>query len=381
MIQASDGNFYGTTYAGGSDNSGTVFKLSLSYSTLTVSVAGSGTVTSTDGCINCPGTCSHSYVDNTPVTLNATPASGWAFSSWGGACSGSNPSCNLTMTQNTSVSASFYQLPVTLTVSVVGSGTVTSTDGYINCPGTCTHTYDPNSPVTLNAAASRAGTSPDGPAPAPASAPATDHDRQPGGHRCLHRAGPWTDIQRRHALPSGRHAKDRQSHQGGTSQSFIVPQLGGCNIPIHRRSLFAERHRGATGTLGYLTIWPTGEAQPTISTMNSLDGRIKANAAIVPAGTNDAVSVYASNTTDLVLDIDGYFSPSGGSDLQFYPLTPCRVLDTRKRQRRAGRPVSEERRGARLPGAVEQLQHSRYRRGLLVQLHRGAVPAASRWAI
>ncbi len=135
----------------GINNFGTVFKLSLSYSTLTVSVAGSGTVTSTDGGINCPGTCGHSYIDGTPVTLNATPATGWAFSSWGGACSGSNPTCNLTITQTTNVSATFYQLPVTLTVSVAGSGTVTSTDGHINCPGSCTYTYDPNTAVTLNA--------------------------------------------------------------------------------------------------------------------------------------------------------------------------------------------------------------------------------------
>ena len=63
--------------------------------------------------------------------------------------------------------------------------------------------------------------------------------------------------------------------------------------------------------------------------MNSLDGRVKANAAIVPAGTNEAVSVYVSNTTNVVLDIDGYFAPSGGSSLEFYPLTPCRVVDTR----------------------------------------------------
>ena len=64
--------------------------------------------------------------------------------------------------------------------------------------------------------------------------------------------------------------------------------------------------------------------------MNSLDGRIKANAAIVPAGSQGAVSVFVSNTTDVVLDIDGYFAPASGSTLAFYPLTPCRVADTRK---------------------------------------------------
>ncbi len=126
---------------------------------------------------------------------------------------------------------------------------------------------------------------------------------------------------------------------GGTSQNYTVPQLGGCNIPTTAAAYSLNVTVVPHGTLGYITIWPTGEAQPTISTMNSLDGRIKANAAIVPAGSDNTVSVYASNTTDLVLDIDGYFSPSGGgSDLQFYPLTPCRVLDTRNADGSLGGP-------------------------------------------
>jgi len=83
------------------------------------------------------------------------------------------------------------------------------------------------------------------------------------------------------------------------------------------------------GTLGYLTIWPAGEQQPVVSTLNSLDGRTKANAAIVPAGTGGAVSVFASNATDVVLDIDGYFQAPASGTLDFYPVAPCRVLDTR----------------------------------------------------
>jgi hypothetical protein len=85
----------------------------------------------------------------------------------------------------------------------------------------------------------------------------------------------------------------------------------------------------SNGPVGYLTIWPASQLQPTVSTMNS-DGRIKANAAIVSAGVNGAVSVYVTNTANVILDIDGYFGPASSSTLQFYPLTPCRVLDTRK---------------------------------------------------
>ncbi len=88
LVEDGQGTFYGTTNAGGANNLGTVFKFHPVLYTLTAAVNGSGAVTSTDGFINCPGSCAHSYLDNTPVTLNATPASGWAFSGWGGACSG-----------------------------------------------------------------------------------------------------------------------------------------------------------------------------------------------------------------------------------------------------------------------------------------------------
>jgi hypothetical protein len=83
------------------------------------------------------------------------------------------------------------------------------------------------------------------------------------------------------------------------------------------------------GQLGYLTIWPTGQGQPLVATLNSLDGRIKADAAIVPAGDQGAISIYVTNTTNVVLDINGYFAPASGSTLAFYPLAPCRVADTR----------------------------------------------------
>ena len=83
------------------------------------------------------------------------------------------------------------------------------------------------------------------------------------------------------------------------------------------------------GSLGYLTVWPTGEDQPLVSTINAPTGTNTANAAIVPAGTNGAVSVYASANTDLVIDVNGYFAPPGQGGLSLYPTPPCRVLDTR----------------------------------------------------
>ncbi|MFI5117104.1 MAG: choice-of-anchor tandem repeat GloVer-containing protein, partial [Terriglobales bacterium] len=116
---------------------------------------------------------------------------------------------------------------------------------------------------------------------------------------------------------------------GGTFQSFPIPQEGGCNIPTSAAAYSLNVSVVPQGQLGYLTIWPTGQGQPVVATLNSLDGRIKADAAIVPAGDQGAISIYVTNTTNVVLDINGYFAPASGSTLPFYPLPPCRVADTR----------------------------------------------------
>ncbi len=96
--------------------------------------------------------------------------------------------------------------------------------------------------------------------------------------------------------------------QGGAYRSFPIPQSA-CNISANAAAYSLNVTVVPHGALGYLTIWPTGDSQPYVSTMNSPDGRIKANAAIVPKGANGAVSVYATDTTDVILDIDGYFAP------------------------------------------------------------------------
>jgi hypothetical protein len=61
-------------------------------------------------------------------------------------------------------------------------------------------------------------------------------------------------------------------------------------------------------SLGYLSFWGNG-TQPLVSTLNALEGEIVANAALVPASATGAVTAYVSNSSHLVLDINGYFAP------------------------------------------------------------------------
>jgi hypothetical protein len=116
---------------------------------------------------------------------------------------------------------------------------------------------------------------------------------------------------------------------GGIFQNFPISGAGSCATMPSAALYSMNVSVVPNGSLGYLTVWPAGQTRPLVSTLNSLDGRIKANAAIVPAGTNGQVSVFATNTTNVILDVNGYFAPVSGSTLAFYPLTPCRVADTR----------------------------------------------------
>ena len=129
--------------------------------------------------------------------------------------------------------------------------------------------------------------------------------------------------------------------------------------------------------LGYLTVWPTGQLQPLVSTLNS-DGRVKANAAIVPAGANGSISVYVSDPTHLILDINGYFVPAGTvSALSFYPLTPCRIADTRNAVASSGGPIPHGWQHSLLPRPFDRLQRSVDSSGLFVESH-GCSPCSTR---
>jgi hypothetical protein len=49
----------------------------------------------------------------------------------------------------------------------------------------------------------------------------------------------------------------------------------------------------------------------------------------VQAGTGGSVSVFATDDTDLIIDINGYFASPGSGGLLLYTATPCRVVDSR----------------------------------------------------
>jgi hypothetical protein len=123
---------------------------------LTVTRAGTGTVTSTPAGIDCGSSCAASFTAGTAVSLTATPAAGWVFMGWSGAGCAGTGSCSLTLATSTTVRATFAPAPVTLTVvrAGLGSGSVTSAPAGINCGTSCSASFPSGSSVVLTATAS-----------------------------------------------------------------------------------------------------------------------------------------------------------------------------------------------------------------------------------
>lgn len=134
---------------------------------------------------------------------------------------------------------------------------------------------------------------------------------------------------------------------GGPNRNFPIPSSA-CGIPSTAQAYSLNFTVVPQTKLDYLTVFPTGQRQPVTSVLNSYDGRTKANAAIVPAGVDGGISVFATDATQLIIDVNGYFVPNTDTTaLAFYPMTPCRIVDTREATGTLGAPAlsaGEERR-------------------------------------
>lgn len=121
-------------------------------------------VTSTDSHINCtsggsPVSCWHNYAPGSAVTLTTSTAVGFRFTAWvGGTCSEGQTSLTCTVTASaltTNIMRPLYEMLEKVTVLPQTFGTVSSSDGNLNCGGggtVCEAWYSSGAEITLTAA-------------------------------------------------------------------------------------------------------------------------------------------------------------------------------------------------------------------------------------
>jgi hypothetical protein len=96
---------------------------------------------------------------------------------------------------------------------------------------------------------------------------------------------------------------------GGTSRTFPIPSSTSCSIPSVAQAYSFNITVVPPGSLGFITAYPTGATRPLAATLNAVQGFIVGNAAVVPAGTNGSIDIFASDPTEIVIDINGYYAP------------------------------------------------------------------------
>jgi len=119
---------------------------------LAVQISGSGSVLSRPAGIDCPRVCSATFNAGSDISLTATPAAGFSFRAFSGACSGG--SCALRLAGDAKVEAAFAAVPTFKVVVVTGGpgrGRVTSVPAGIDCPGSCEARFAEGTAVALSA--------------------------------------------------------------------------------------------------------------------------------------------------------------------------------------------------------------------------------------
>jgi hypothetical protein len=79
---------------------------------------------------------------------------------------------------------------------------------------------------------------------------------------------------------------------------------------------------------GFLSVYADGSITPPPSSSNVdfTKGQVIANSDVVGLSRTGAIDLYSNAATDVVVDVEGYYSGSGS---QYTPLSPARIADTR----------------------------------------------------
>jgi hypothetical protein len=81
---------------------------------------------------------------------------------------------------------------------------------------------------------------------------------------------------------------------------------------------------------GYLTAYPQGMTAPTASNLNYAPGETIPNRVIVPVSAAGKISLVVNQTSDVLVDVSGWYSSSGGTGTEFTAeAAPVRICDTR----------------------------------------------------
>ncbi|MBS1791778.1 MAG: putative Ig domain-containing protein [Acidobacteria bacterium] len=120
---------------------------------------------------------------------------------------------------------------------------------------------------------------------------------------------------------------------GTDTTQFATGACAGVTIPPTALAVVGNATTVNPGQ-GFLTLYPSNAVRPTVASSNFAAGQTMNAPLTVGLSASGAFNIYTLATTDLVVDLLGYYSPDAmdinGAGLLFYPLAhPVRLLETR----------------------------------------------------
>ena len=113
----------------------------------------------------------------------------------------------------------------------------------------------------------------------------------------------------------------------GAASTMNVQVLGRGGVPSSGvSSVVLNVTVTSPSSSSFLTIWPSGEPQPSASNLNFVAGQTVPNLVVAKVGVAGNISIFnLSGSVDVIADVAGYFPDGDG----FVPLVPARLLETR----------------------------------------------------
>ena len=94
---------------------------------------------------------------------------------------------------------------------------------------------------------------------------------------------------------------------GGQARVVPVPSSN-CGVPVAAAYSLNFVSASPLGqAVAWVAAWPDDTAWPGTAILNAMQGGLVNNAAVVTAGADGGIQVLATNNTDLVIDMNGYF--------------------------------------------------------------------------
>jgi Domain of unknown function (DUF5122) beta-propeller len=112
----------------------------------------------------------------------------------------------------------------------------------------------------------------------------------------------------------------------GPGQTITLRVVGlGTNAPANAAAVALNVTVTNPTATSFLTVWPSGVPTPNASNLNMTEGTTIANLVVVKPGADGLISIRNdSGSTDVIVDVNGYFVPKAVST-----FVPERLLDTR----------------------------------------------------